>query len=470
MDNGKKPDAGRKKLSDFELAEIYMRRVSLLRIDGKLHLYTGKYFQALNRGQLETSVLETLKQELRSGSFSRVKAVAGVLQTQALPECSSAGFDGWLGFANGIWNIYSGDYFEHSSPHPPCPITYCLEQISYYEPTYLPPTSHCDRFFYRITGGDAILTQRIWEMIGYILTPDTKAKAFFLLQGVPHSGKSILGRFLESFFPQGRITSLDISRLGGQFLPDAITDSCLNLSMDLPDKPLSTGAIANIKMITGGDLSTQEAKYKEAKAYRSHCKLLFSTNHSLKMREKDSAFLERIICIPFRNAISRQEQDTNLLQKLLLEKEAAAMKALVYYKRLQKNGYQFSGNEAILPDISYQLKPQEIMREFVEARCEFVPYDGGKTYTDDLYNAYVIFCKESGHMQYQESIGFSRLFAALYAGKVISDRWRENGNNRNGYKGVILLPPEDDEYWYNDNADDRDFRYTDANGQTKYNV
>lgn len=460
----------KERLSDFELAEIYQDRVFLVKINGKLHCYNGKYFYELDKKLLETSVLETLRQELRSESIHRVRAVASVLNTQAYIDYTPAEYDGWIGFANGVWNINSNIYFEHANPAKGLiPITHCFNDVSFYMTDNLPPTPQLDRFFDRITGGNSVLIQRIWEMIGYILTPDTNAKAFFLLQGEPHSGKSILGRFLESFFMPGKITALDISRLGGQFLPDSITNSWLNLSMDLQDKPLTPGSIANIKMMTGGDRATQEAKYKDAQFYRSHCKLLFSTNHKLKLREKDHAFLERIICIPFRYAISRQEQDTELLPKLLYEKEAAAMKALFYYKQLRKNKYQFSGTDKIFPDIEYQIKPHAIIREFIDARCEFVPYNGGKTYTQDLFDAYKSFCQENGYFP-QEIGGFSQLFSAACGDRVFHDRWREEGKNINGYLGVILVHTNDCDL---DEEFDTGYDvqvYIDAQGRKVFNV
>ena len=139
---------------------------------------------------------------------------------------------------------------------------------------HFPPTPTADYFFSRVTNSDPMLIQRIYEMIGYLLVPDTHAKSFFLLQGVPNSGKSVLGRFIEGFFPKQCVTALDISRLSGQFLPKSLATSRLNLSMDLPDGLLSKKAVAMLKMLTGDDLVTLEVKYKEARPYRGQCKFL----------------------------------------------------------------------------------------------------------------------------------------------------------------------------------------------------
>lgn len=446
----RKSENKRERLSDFELAELFQKRVFLVKINGKLHCFNQKHFQVIDKENLETAVLEVLKSELRHESISRVSAVAKVLRTQAYPDYQDGAFDGWLGFANGILNIYNNAFLEYPLQDGKVyPITYCLN-VSYfphYPGQYAPSTPQLDIFFHRITHGNYALIDRIWEMIGYILTPDTKGKVFFLLQGISNSGKSVLGRFLESFFPQGRVTSLDIYRLGGQYLPEELIDSCLNLSMDLPNKPLSLSAIANLKMMTGDDLSTLEAKYKEAKPFRSHCKMLFSTNHPLKLQEKDTALMNRIICIPFSYTVSQAEQDRNLLSKLLYEQEAAAAKALQYYARLRKKNYTFSGInrnvDMFPPRVDYQLSVQAVMREFINARCAFVPHNKGRTYTEDLHSDFVSFCRENGYRQQLEVSGFSRMFAAMCADKVVEGRWRaqqgKEDKNRRGYLGVILI-------------------------------
>lgn len=183
-------------------------------------------------------------------------------------------------------------------------------------------------------------------MIGYILSPDTNGKVFFLLQGVPNSGKSILGRLIESFFPPGLVTSLSANRLEDRFSPTQMNISRLNMSMDLPDGKIFPSAVANIKMITGSDLILHEAKYKDAEAGRWVCKLLFSTNHPLEPRKYDTAFLQRIVCIPFQNEILKYEQNEHLLEQLLLEREYIINKAFFAYMLLrQKNtALQEQGN------------------------------------------------------------------------------------------------------------------------------
>ena len=252
------------------------------------------------------------------------------------------------------------------------------------------PTPVADKFFFDIANGDLNIVERIYQMIGYILVPGNDAKAYFLLQGESNSGKSILGKFLEGYFPPELVTSLDISRLGGQYLPDALSTSCLNLSMDLPNGKMSDKSVAVLKMLTGDDIITHEVKYKDAKPYRNKCKFVFSTNITIK--------------------------------------------ALYLYYVLRENGFRFSGNDHLKPKVTYQMDPNDIIKSFFKAHCEITYNDNDFVSTADLYNEYLAFCNENGMQALSSMPGFSQRLMYLYSPKISSGR----ENNFNGYCGLKL--------------------------------
>ena len=272
MPSSQQQEAG---FDDFSLAELFLQRFFLCSIDGVLHGFNGRFYVPMNREKLESKILTVLQPELKKiGSSRKIKPIAYLLERMERPDYPEA-FD-WLGFADGILHIPSWTFYHVSPDTPPPTITYILSlpyDFSYHELIkdnifphtfrpiqeqhldygqyfyYLSPdeqneyreclyfntnldliysTPVANKFFSDIAGDDPVLIARIYEMIGYLLVPDTAAKSFFLLQGVPDSGKSILGRFMEGFFPQDRISALDISRLGGQFLPEALAHSLLN--------------------------------------------------------------------------------------------------------------------------------------------------------------------------------------------------------------------------------------------------
>lgn len=295
-------------------------------------------------------------------------------------------------------------------------------------------TPVADKFFSDIANGDLNIVERIYQMIGYILVPGNDAKAYFLLQGESNSGKSILGKFLEGYFPPELVTSLDISRLGGQYLPDALSTSCLNLSMDLPNGKMSDKSVAVLKMLTGDDIITHEVKYKDAKPYRNKCKFVFSTNFPLDMQIYDQAFLNRTVCIPFTKSVPYKKQDSKLLDKLNAERPYITAKALALYYVLRENNFTFSGNDHLKPKVTYRMDPNDIIKLFFTMHCETTDIDNDFVSANDLYTEYLAFCRENSMQALNSMPGFSQRLMYLYAPAIESDR----KGSLNGYRRLKL--------------------------------
>ena len=204
-----------------------------------------------------------------------------------------------------------------------------------------------DKFLYDITGGDELLIKRIWEFVGYCLTQDTNAKVYFVLQGVPDSGKSLLCNLVMEYFPEDKVSSLNIHSLKEHFALDNLESVALCVSPDLPASALDPKSASSIKQLTGNDRVSAAVKYKRNTQFRFEGKLILATNYPLLTQEPDDAFMQRAVVIPFFHSIPKEKQDGSLLDRLKAEKAAIASKALEAYIRLRKNHYKFSGDYAI---------------------------------------------------------------------------------------------------------------------------
>ena len=204
-----------------------------------------------------------------------------------------------------------------------------------------------DKFLYDITGGDELLIKRIWEFVGYCLTQDTNAKVYFVLQGVPDSGKSLLCNLVMGFFPEDKVSSLNVHSLKEHFALDNLESVALCVSPDLPASALDPKSASSIKQLTGNDRVSAPVKYKRNTQFRFEGKLILATNYPLLTQEPDDAFMQRAVVIPFFHSIPKEKQDGSLLDRLKAEKAAIASKALEAYIRLRKNHYKFSGDYAI---------------------------------------------------------------------------------------------------------------------------
>ena len=313
----------------------------------------------------------------------------------------------FLAFDNGILDVRS----MRLQPHSP-EIFVTSRVIGNFCPEQSLACPVFDQFLYTVSGGDSVLTQRIWEAIGYILTPDYRGKCFFLLQGVPDSGKSLLGALIASFFEDEDVTALDIDAFGERFGPSDLVDKHLCLSMDLSAGLWDSRSAGMIKSLTGGDMLTVDIKYQPRAKFRNKAKILFATNHAVGTKEDDSALLRRVVCIPFRYSVPREAQDQELLAKLKQERDAILTRALIAYGTLRSKKYIFSGdgvyhlndvvNGGRFGGVAPALSLDEAILGFAHRHCRSVATE--EAFMADLFGA---FQKENPAMKHIQVQTFS---------------------------------------------------------------
>ena len=207
-------------------------------------------------------------------------------------------------------------------------------------------------------------------------------KSFFLLQGVGDSGKSVLGNLISNMFNREALAHLDIYRFKDKFSTSALRGKRLNICMDLPRTRISREAIGVIKMLTGDDTITIEQKFKFSESYKPTCKLLFGSNFPLMPADNDPAFRTRLVVLPFQYQIPKEQQDKHLLEKLLEERSAIAVKALDAYLRLRARNYQFIPVQGELCVMTGYVAASDMMEAFLSECCVFYPE--AYTFTTDL--------------------------------------------------------------------------------------
>lgn len=172
---------------------------------------------------------------------------------------------------------------------------------------------------------------RIWEIIGYVLTPDNYGRSYFVFQGVPGSGKSTLERLISNMFSYGSVFRIRGDDFGGRFSLQGLEGKAVIIVSDLPGRVFSEDTVSIIKQISGRDCISTDVKYSEQRSFRTNAKMLFFTNNAFIPRSMDYAFNSRAVCVPFRYAVDKSEQDFSLDYKLASEIDAIATKAMMYY-------------------------------------------------------------------------------------------------------------------------------------------
>ena len=418
----------------YELMMAVLDYIPLRNLLGQFHYPEGGIYRPISDQDLRSMIFPIVEHALAAGKNGRI--IGNVLdllrdcpyikvsRTTETPER--------VFFHNGAYNILRHELEPLRSD----------DFITSYIPVdYMPNCHSCpafDDFLLSISGGDPAVITLCWEMIGYLLSNDMAAKSFFLLQGVGDSGKSVMGNLISSLFNQEAVSYLDIYRFKDKFATSELRGKRLNISMDLPRVQLKREAIGVIKMLTGDDVITVEKKFHNPEAYRPTAKLVFGSNFPLMVADNDPAFQARLVKIPFRFQIPKERQDKHLLEKLMAERSAIAVKALDYYLRLKANNYCFTKVDVSVAAVIGYVPDSEVLQAFLEQSCVFAP--GEFTFTEDLYSAYNRFRVAYNVPPASDSNTFSRQLNRYCAGRISSKKRRKGEQSLNGYEGIGLRP------------------------------
>jgi putative DNA primase/helicase len=432
------PDINANPIKDraLQIAEDFADRTNIILVDGVLYWYNGVFYSLFPDNDIQKMLLEKYRTEMgKSNTASMLRNTTNLLRFCVKRECSEFPENQHIiVFENGTLEVKSG-FFRQNSP---ADLVNSALGISYDPDCKKMP--YTKRFLKTIADGDDDLYERLLQVIGYILSNDIRAKSFFYLEGVGDAGKSRFCDLIASFFPvsgSNKVARIALQDLGGKFALSNLVNAKLNISEDLPDAPLSPQTVSRIKMISDGDRLEAEAKYTQAFTFRPLCKLLFASNHPLRLKEYDAAFVNRVVYIPFTHPIPKEEQDPYILEKMRKELPALFNRAFAAYKRLVANQYVWSGSDYFKPEIattnsSISVDKEYVLRQFIESCC--ILDDNSTTATSELQEAYNLFCSKNSYSPVQGD-RFSRELFAVLPDNILRVKI---GNQRRGFKGIRL--------------------------------
>lgn len=422
------------KITPVEAMGLLLSRVCLRRYNEDYYAFNGCVFERVEASNLNRLIFHYLRDVVAEvGSAVIIKHVADLVKanpdiqatyTTDGPDCQY--------FLNGA--------LDHGNLRPVNPaIDFFTTYCPFPYPTK-PEETACpvfDNFLATTFRDDAASILTVWQMIGYLIVRDMAGKCFFVLQGVPNSGKSVIGNLVSELLNPDAVFSLEPRRFSEKYSLHGLVKVRLNVCMDLPNGRLNKESAAAIKQISGGDRITDEGKYANLQTAKLECKFLFGTNFNFSVKDTDQALLERLIVIPFRTSIPPELRDPYLLDKLRAERPAIAAKSLAAYQEVRRKNYVFA-----LPRASEVIEyaPSTIADPVAAFLAECCDLCGQEVFTPTaiLYEAYTAFCQTHGLPWLEQAAQFSRQLRTCCAGQVKPTKQRYNGTPVNGYFGICL--------------------------------
>lgn len=419
----------------YAIMRYFISKVDVIVVREKFYVHSESTYVPTSSADIGRMITGICRDRLKGKSSSFIEGIVNYLLKEPDIYVRESDIPKHLvAFQNCILDIQNRSVLTHS------PRYFTLYKVNAnYMQSATAYTPVFDAFLESITGGDRDLTERIWQMIGYTLTPDTHAKCFFLLQGVGNSGKSVLANLIQKLFSENAVMQLDIRSFSDKFATSNLVGKAVCSSPDLPSAPLDERTVSKLKQLTGNDPMSSDVKFSDHVKFVCNAKLIFSTNHAILTKSKDDAFFYRICTIPFRYTIARDRQDFDLENKIFKERDGIVTKAIAAYFRLVDNSYIFAGNynanETISTDISSDIDYRISLYEFVKNR--FRPNEHGTVFIEDAYKA---FCAMLGGISISEfSSNFQRFAGEIHGAKKKRKRRFSTANPISCMKGISFI-------------------------------
>ena len=427
-----------KKQSLVETTRELKKYIHIISCGGVLYYHNEYYYTQLDSKQLIKLYRQNVDYELNNESSLRgYKDLYDCLVTDPQIECSEPEDEPiYAPLENGILDLMEWKLY----PHSPDQITFTCIKAKY------DSQAKCqifEEYLQRVTGGDSLLSERVWMAIGYLLIYPARGKFFIFMKGIGNSGKSVLGSFIRRLYPKESISSIRLKQMKNEFGMSSLANAVINFDMDMPSSKIDEEAASRLKQITGGDSINVPRKFRDDALLERRIKFVFSSNHPIIIDGEDDALLKRIIYLPFNYAIPDDQQDPDLGDKIWKERDAIATKALRYARKLVKLNY-------IFPEIPQMDNAKCIVRDsiaktvgkFVQESCD-KSESKAVTATEDLYNAYSDYCKEKNMWACSQK-AFTKELTQM---KIEHTRFRCTGedmiarkNPVSAFKGIKLRP------------------------------
>lgn len=336
-------------ITPYDAAQIMIQQVPMVYANNRWFLFQKSYYAEATAEDVKRCIMDFWREEIsKNGRADLIDQILKVLKNEPRIYEKLDFNQNFVALDDMVVDL---DHWQLITPAPQIFVTtHICASFARGEQSDCP---NFKRLLHDISCGDAVLQKRIWQMIGYILVPDQAGKAFFLLQGRKHSGKSVLGEFISRCFDEQMVVSITINDFDKRFALSALYGKRLCTDFDLPANPFGETAVSYLKKMTGSDLVSSDVKFGDRINFKNSAKFLFATNHAAVLPNADDAFFDRLVVIPFAYSIPSEQRDRCLGEKLNSECDAIVIQALAAYRELVADHYRFAGD----------FKPNEVIED-----------------------------------------------------------------------------------------------------------
>ncbi|MEP3329219.1 phage/plasmid primase, P4 family [Sedimentitalea sp.] len=273
----------------------------------------------------------------------------------------------------------------------------------------------------------------VQEIIGYLLSGETRFQKAFMLFGLKRSGKGTLLRLLRSLLA-GSLASARSSELSDKFVMERTIGK---LGLLIPDIRLSKDSayevITELLLTVSGEDHVDIRRMNQPAWQGETTVRIFAVSNSVpQFRDQDGVVADRFMYMRCPNSFAGRE-DVNLLEDLLAELDVLLFWAVKGWQRLRMGG-RFTESEEhkrIVRDVRTKMDP---VGEFIGQNTTITGDSNHFVSIDDLFSHFELFCGNHGVGGWSKD-GFSKKLGNKSFS--ISRATRNSGMTR-GFSGLYL--------------------------------
>lgn len=270
-------------------------------------------------------------------------------------------------------------------PYGPHLFVTCRAETEFHDNTPIPDFPEGEKFFAKISMGDAAWTNDLMKILGYAFLLGNPAQKYFVLYGTGGNGKGVLIEWILR--AMGDLCARVSSR---EFLATNMSQRETSIAKNLHKRVIIASELGGgrlnddlLKRLTGDASVSLNVIYRGEDEYCVHATPILVTNLLPSFDSGGSAMLRRQIAVPFKLQVPVHEQDPNLLERLstpegnrwLLAKIIAG--AVLYMKTARKAEFWDTLSPDIQAGTSESFAVQDPVGAFVKS--ELVYEEGART-------------------------------------------------------------------------------------------
>ncbi|MEI7836406.1 MAG: phage/plasmid primase, P4 family, partial [Planctomycetota bacterium] len=428
----------------LDMAVDIQGRQQLRMWQGTFYRYRGTKYEAISGQDLQLTIASWLKGINERVTNSLVRDV--VLNVQAAchigsdkcPPC-------WLGvvpermgtimsFRNCLLDVSdTAAGFPEMYPH--TPELFSTQSVPYdFELMAECPT--WDAFLNEIFRGDQERINLLQEWFGYHLDPTMRLEKHAIFLGDGANGKSVVLAVLRALVGKENATAIPLDKLGDRFQVAQLSGKVANIVADLEDTGLAAEGL--LKMLISCEPVTGEFKNKDTFTFVPTARHTFAANTFPCFRDTSGGTWRRILLLPFDYVVPEDKREPGLAERIIGNEMPGIFNWAMYGLKRLKSAWKFTPSTSCDETLKVYRGQCNTVQAFVEERCLVAA--NACVPTSAIYDAYVAWCKNSGHGKRSQSV-FGRELRRLVPGLAIARPTVASGTRTNVYSGLALKDP-----------------------------